>query len=194
MRTTRPFAPVLLISLALLGCGDGIQRDPEGRPDLINAAEQGDLGQLKRLLADGTPVNVRDVCLRTPLMLAAHQGRLEAVRELLDRGAFPNLHEKGHYTALMLAASNDHHGVVRLLAERGADVNEQERTQGWTALIWAAKRGHQQTVQVLLELGADRSMRDNKGRTAATWAQAQKQESVLRMLAAGDTLRPVNAR
>jgi ankyrin repeat protein len=126
-------------------------------------------------------------------MLAAQQGRLDTVRELLEQGAFPNLHEKGHYTALMLAASNDHHRVVRLLSEYGAGVNERERTQGWTALIWAAKRGHRQTVQTLLELGADRSIADNRGRTAATWAHAHKQEAVVAMLADENGLREINA-
>lgn len=194
MRAIQAIYPVLLFCLTLLGCGDGIQRDAEGTPDLINAAGHGDLGQVKQLLDDGSPINVRDVCLRTPLMLAAQQGRLEAVRELLDRGAFPNLHEKGHYTALMLAASNDHHQIVQLLAERGADVDGRERTHGWTALIWAAKRGHRQTVQTLLELGADRSVRDNDGRTALSWARSQGFGAVLAELTNDDGLRHINAR
>lgn len=171
-----------LLSVLLGGCGDRIPRDRDGTPHLVSAAERGDLGQVRQLLAEGSPVNVRDICLRTPLMLAAQQGRLEAVRELLDQGAFPDLHEKGNYTALMLAASNDHHQVVRLLAEYGADVNECERTRGWTALIWAAKRGHRLTVKTLLELGADRSIRDNDGRTAETWARTRRHDSVLAAL------------
>lgn len=182
-----------LASTLLGGCGDGIPRAADGTPHLVQAAERGDLTDVRQLLADGSPVNVRDVCLRTPLMLAAQQGRLEAVRELLGSGALPNLHEKGNYTALMLAASNNHQQVVRLLAEQGAAVDDQERTRGWTALIWAAKRGHAETVETLLALSADPEILDNEQHSALWWARDQGHSGVAAMLEQAAGLREINA-
>jgi uncharacterized protein len=162
--------PALLITAALLGCGENSNQLEEGTtPPLITAAETGDLATLKQLLQQ-QPADVYDSCQWTPLMKASLNGHTAAAEQLLASRASVDLGDKGGYTALMLAASNNHAPLIRLLLQNGAEINHQEQTQGWTALIWAAKRGHSDTVGVLLEMGADKTIRDHKGITAQEWA------------------------
>lgn len=166
-----PYLFACIILFATLSACDRTARDPNGTPLLHHAAESGDLSGIDTLLSEGSPVNVRDWCQRTPLMLAAQHGRTKAVQHLLDKGAFVDLHEKGNYTALLLAASRGHSDTLRLLAAQGANLDEIEHTHGWTALIWAAKEGYADAVATLLSLGANPGLRDSQGRSALDWAQ-----------------------
>ena len=151
--------PFLLLAalppLVILGLS---QRSPEAAPqeppELLLAAEAGDLQRLEKLLSYSGQVDLRDACRWTPLMKAALNGHEEVVRRLLAEGADVNAEDKGGYTALMLAASNDHWKIVKLLAEAGAEVDHREKTRGWTALGWARRLEHARTVAVLEALGA----------------------------------------
>lgn len=137
----------------MLGLGTGEPEAPE-TPQLVLAAEAGDLQRLEMLLSDSSQVDLRDACRWTPLMKAALNGHQAVVERLLKEGADVNAQDKGGYTALMLAASNNHVEIVRMLAEAGADLNHREQTRGWTALGWAQRQGHAGMVDLLKSLGA----------------------------------------
>jgi ankyrin repeat protein len=172
--------PVFLLAwLFLVGCSE-----PEEVREaaLLGAAEQGDVPRIQSLLGANTDVNVRDICLFTPLMKAAASGSQESVALLLAAGAEVNAADKGGYSALLLAASNNHAAVVRRLLEAGAFVDQQEATQGYTALIWAASLGHAAVVDVLLEHGADPALRDLEGRDALQHARANGHEDIVARL------------
>ena len=143
----------LLPPLLVYTLGHRPEASPQ-TPELVLAAEAGDLERLDRLLSGTGEVDLRDACRWTPLMKAALNGHERVVRRLLQQGADVNAEDKGGYTALMLAASNDHAGIVALLAEAGAEIDHRERTHGWTALSWARRLGHQKTVRLLESLGA----------------------------------------
>ncbi len=152
-------------------------------PALVAAAESGDMERIDALLAHGTPVDDCDICRWTPLMKAALNGHTEAARTLLNAGADVRRGDQGAYTALLLAASNGHREIVALLLDHGADINHRETTQGFSALIWAAQRGHPDTVRLLLARGADPALRDNGGRTALAWAEAENRPEIAALLA-----------
>lgn len=125
------------------------QQAPVSPPELVVAAEQGDLLLVEALLGDLDDADLRDSCDWTPLMKAALYGHVRVVRRLLDHGADVDAEDKGGYTALMLAASNNHGEIVELLLDAGADINHRERTRGWTALEWASRQGHVQMESLL---------------------------------------------
>jgi ankyrin repeat protein len=153
MRILPFLALFLLPPVTILLLGDRQQEEPEP-PELVLAAEVGDLERIDRLLAGRGEVDLRDACRWTPLMKAALNGHEAVVRRLLREGADVNAEDKGGYTALMLAASNNHAAIVQLLAEAGARVDHRERTNGWSALEWARRLGHRETVRVLEVLGS----------------------------------------
>ncbi|MBF0256474.1 MAG: ankyrin repeat domain-containing protein [Gammaproteobacteria bacterium] len=180
----RSYLTPLLICLLLAGCSADNADEELAEPELIVAAEQGDLGRLDLLLQQQPDPDVRDSCQWTPLMKAAHLGHKAVVQRLLLLDAQVDLADKGGYTALLLAASNNHVEIIDLLHARGANLNQQERTNGWSALIWAANMGHQASVERLLQLGADPSLRDLKGRTALDWAQLKQHQPLIPLLSA----------
>lgn len=148
---------------------------------LLQAAEAGDLGNVRAALAAGASLQASDQRAasrgRTPLMLAAEHGHPAVVAQLLAAGADPartDLAGQAHpslgylyreggeagvrmagqtlgRTALMLAAQNGHADVCALL-EGPPDARD---AVGMTALLLAAERGHLQVIRHLLERGAD---------------------------------------
>jgi ankyrin repeat protein len=171
----------LALVLLLAACTQDVAEQPPTE-SAHGLATKGETQRLLQAISTSRAVDQRDACYRTPLMLAAQYGHLETVTQLLRAGARVNLHEKGYYTALMLAAGNGHTEVVRALAAAGASIDEVEITRGWTALIWAAKRGHLDTARLLLELGADAAVRDQQGRSARDWAEAQRHPEIAALL------------
>jgi ankyrin repeat protein len=177
--------PLIFCLLPLLwafGCSERSAPDTADEPPLIQAAEQGDLSRLNRLLQQAPEADIRDQCQWTPLMKAALHGHLEAARQLLAAGADANAVDKGGYSALMLAASNNHEALIHLLAEHRAELDHAEPGLGWTALIWAAKLGHSQAVQALLQRGADPTLQDLAGNSAVDWARNNDHQQALMLL------------
>lgn len=147
---------------------------------LIDAGDDGDLKQVRKLLDRGADVNTRGGCGGTVLMSASSIGHLAMVKLLLGKGADINAKDSnGGQTALMWAISmrshptvvalpwKGHPAIVKLLLARGADVNARN-DKGWTALMWASNNCDLPMVKLLVKKGADVSARDNAGRTALT--------------------------
>ncbi|WP_410542724.1 ankyrin repeat domain-containing protein [Wolbachia endosymbiont of Tetranychus urticae] len=57
---------------------------------LLNAAERGDIDEVKHLINEGADVNAKDVYEKTPLHWAAEKGHKEIVEILLKKGANVN--------------------------------------------------------------------------------------------------------
>jgi ankyrin repeat protein len=117
---------------------------------LFAAAIEGDLDQVRALLAKGVAVDPRNNKESwplgmewniTPLMCAAANGHVEVIRALLAAGANPN------------AAS---------------DANKVDGGPGATALHHALSRGHVAAAEALLDAGADPNAIGRYGRTPLT--------------------------
>ena len=81
------------------------------------AAEQGNLADVKQHLQKGAAVNAKDKDGYTPLMAAAINGNLDVVKFLVDKGADVNARGNDGETPLTLATKQD---VVEFLKQHGA--------------------------------------------------------------------------
>lgn len=139
----------------LLKKGDQVNaRNAGGLTPLMQAAGTGNVGVVKRLIAQGADVNAQSepslghqvrhgpIALGslTPLMLAVTSGSAETVRILLNAGAAVNVKDVRGMTPLMLAVATDHpdEKIVRMLLDKGADTRVKSNI-GETPLAWAAK-------------------------------------------------------
>ncbi|WP_051293464.1 ankyrin repeat domain-containing protein [Pseudoduganella violaceinigra] len=87
---------------------------------LHNAAAQGHLELMKKLLAQGAQPDAADWRGTTPLITAAYYGQLEAARLLLQRGAAVNQVSKEGMTPLVAAVYSGKDAMVDLLLAHGA--------------------------------------------------------------------------
>ncbi len=158
------------LGLSLLMTGAvGAQSLPQVE-SLHEAAYNGNLEAVRRLLEDGTAVDVPDPEGRTPLMWASFNGHTAVDALLLENGAAINTCEANGRTALMYASSGPFAETVELLLEKGADANVQGTAEGFTALMTAAAEGQVEVVLVLLAYGADPDLEDVDGDTAESFA------------------------
>jgi len=121
---------------------------PNLNAQLLSAAQNGKIAEVRSLLSQATDVNVRDEYGWTPLLWASMNGNTDIVRVLLVSGANPNTRNKYGWTPLMWAAGQGYGEIVRSLIASGARLNAQDRN-GWTAIMWAWDGKHKETVAIL---------------------------------------------
>ena len=142
-----------LVALAACGGGDG---DPgDRRPNsLVSAAARGDVGSVRRLLADGAPVNTRDRNRRTAVTAAALGDHVDVVRVLIEAGADVDLQDAERSNPLLVCGVTGNVAMVREVLRAHPDVRLTNRFGG-SALIPASERGHVDMVRALLRTGID---------------------------------------
>ena len=116
---------------------------------LHDAARAGDVEAIRRLLADGLPVDGRDADGRTPVMVATVARRTEAVRTLVDAGADVDIRDNRLDNVFLYAGAEGLLDILRIANEAGADPALTNRFGG-IALIPASERGHVEVVRYLL--------------------------------------------
>jgi beta-lactamase regulating signal transducer with metallopeptidase domain len=121
---------------------------------LYEAAAQGNVTRINRLVEAGANVNAVLLGDGSPLIAAAREGHYEAARVLLGRGANPNVAVLGDGNPLIMAAREGHADIVELLLDQGAGIDDIVSGDE-NALIHASGRGHIEVVRLLVERGAD---------------------------------------
>ena len=122
---------------------------------VADAAQAGDVEQVRVLLQQGADVNAAQSDGLTALHWAALNNNREIVDLLLYAGATIKPHTRvGGYTPLHLAARSGHAEIARALLEAGADADEWTST-GVTAAHFAAQANSGETLRALAEHGAD---------------------------------------
>lgn len=173
---------LLIITLAFAGFESSLCYAKSSQTSLdaalLSAVHDGNVKNVKTLLAQGASVNARDDDGRTPLMNASYVGETEwgfrpftVVELLLAHGADVNAKDKSGGTALMTAAATNSMEAVAFLIARGATVDAKDNI-GQTALmhaiysegeIFSANIG---AIRYLLSHGANVNTTDKHGNTA----------------------------
>ena len=153
-------APMQLVASVTSVASEGQRRSRGDRLDraLVEAADEGDMEGVARLLAAGANINAVVEGDGTPLIVAAREGHLALVTMLLDRGADPNLAAEGDGNPLIMAAREGQTKIVELLLDRGARVEEIVPGDE-NALIQASGEGALPVVKLLVARGAEVNVR-----------------------------------
>ena len=127
---------------------------------VADAAERGDLAEMRSLLRSGADVNAAQSDGMTALHWAAANGHAEIARTLLYAGATVRATTRlGGYTPLHLAARSGDVEIAGILLDAGADPNAFTST-GVTAMHFAADADAAGVVEALVERGGEADARD----------------------------------
>jgi beta-lactamase regulating signal transducer with metallopeptidase domain len=152
--------------------------------ELVEAAQSGDLEDVKDLIDAGASIDASVDGDGSPLIVAARANHLAIVVELLNRGADVNLAVSGDGNPLIAAAAAGAEKVVDLLLSRGAAIDLVVPGDE-NALIQAAGAGHFTIVKLLVDRGADVNARvwvdrtwssdDGRGEWRSPLSEARKE-------------------
>lgn len=147
-------------------------RDRNGDTPLNMAAARGNAELVDVLLAARADVQQPNLAGVTPLMAAAFAKGPEIVRKLLAAGARIDPLDRVKKNAAVYAAGQGCTDCLEALLKAGTPVNGR-LANDLTLLMWTAGYGQEGTARLLLARGADRSLRDDRGKTAADIAREQ---------------------
>jgi len=150
---------------------------------VADAAQAGDIAQVRALLQQGADVNAAQADGLTALHWAAMNNHGDIVDVLLYAGATVRpLTRVGGYTPLHLAARAGHAEIVTKLVAGGADPNEWTST-GVTAAHFAAQANSGATVRALAAAGANLDATDGfQSRTPLVFAASRNSTDAMQAL------------
>lgn len=145
------------------------QRDPQRRTALTEAARNGYLEIVKRLIHAGAKLEISGQHRASPLLGAVYEQRYYTARLLINEGADLLQRDAFGSTALHRAARVGNTRLVELLLSHGALASISNASDS-QPLMEAATMGHNPVVQLLLNAGVDPGPKNIWGDDAATIA------------------------
>jgi ankyrin repeat protein len=133
---------------------------------LHRAAHDGDIAEIRDLIAAGADPNARDAHRRSPAHVAAFASQDDALRALAQAGADMNALDGQAYDVVTIAAVADDPELMSLAIALGNDPGLITSPYDGTALIAAAHLGHAEVVRRLIGAGAPLDHVNNLGWTA----------------------------
>ena len=151
---------------------------------VADAAMNGDVAEVRALLAGGADVNAAQGDGMTALHWAAELGSAELAEMLLYAGAvIEPVTRIGGYTPLHIAARTGSDAVALMLLDAGADAAAPAPGTGTTPLHLAATAGSAPLVNALLDHGADPDAREDVwGQTPLIFAASMNRAGAIRVL------------
>lgn len=140
------------------------------------AIERGDIGQARRWLDEGLPVDYVGDRVGTGLMIAAWEGNVPMMELFYQRGARLDAVNKNGEQALQLAAFKGNLEAVKWLLDHGAPL--ERRGNEWGALHYAVFNGHREVAQYLIARGANVNARAPNLATSLMLAAREGRETL----------------
>ncbi len=166
-------AAAILLALPVFGAAPSLVAD---------AAMNGDLAQVRALIAKKADVNAPQADGATALQWAAYHNDLTLAEVLIAAGANPKVANRDGATPLYLASLQGSAKMIEKLLAAGADVNETNQ-HGDTPLMLAARSGNLDSIRVLLEHKAQvNAVEKLRGTTALMWATEQSHPEAVKLL------------
>lgn len=144
------------------------------------AACVGDLAGAKRLVEEGTDVDIKDEFGWTPLYWAASTGQMEVAEFLIAKGANVQAKTNNEETPLHQASKSGVEKLVELLISKNADVNAKDKS-GNTPLHNATSSGNRVIVELLIAKGADINAQVFS-QTPLHWAVSRGHKDIVELL------------
>lgn len=151
--------------------------------DILKAARDGHLKELKNHIAAGANLRITDYSLNTPLHLAAKgpsPHNIPSVKALLQAGATIEAKNEDNETPLHLAARSTNTDCIQLLIDSGSDINA--KSDYGTPLTIAASFGNDEAVKIFISLGADIQAKDHQMYTPLHLAAVEGYASTCQVL------------
>jgi len=168
---------MLLASLAIAAVAM-----PAAAATIHDAAEKGDLEEVKRQITAGADIESRDALGNTALHASAYNGQLPLVQWLLSQKANVKARNNLGATPLHVAAYAGRKDVVALLLANGADVDARRAGDGRTPLFDAAVNGHSEALELLISHGADVNAKGSNDDTPLHWAVLEDHGAAAKIL------------
>lgn len=148
---------------------------------LADAARQGNLADVRKLVAKDVYIDAKDEYGWTPLLHSAWERHIDVVRFLVEQGAALEAAGSEGWTPLIRSAVRGHLNVVRFLVEQGAALEAFDKN-GKTPLMFSASEGYLKIVIFLVDRGASLNAADKFGRTPLMHSACRGHLEVVRYL------------
>ncbi|MDD5218439.1 MAG: ankyrin repeat domain-containing protein [Candidatus Omnitrophica bacterium] len=153
-----------MVSASVLATMVSDEANPEGLTPLHMAVENGDVAQVRDLIARGASVNAVTDFGETPLHFVdrredvAMSKKIEIVNQLIGAGADVNARMDDDGRSALFFVTRP---IAEVLVPAGADVNLKSNS-GMTAVQWLAYSNAHPEIEYLISQGADVNYQDSK--------------------------------
>lgn len=177
------FSLFLLLMLAAGGTPAKAQtRAPSNDTRLAEAARDGNIAVVRKLVGQGVDVNAPENLGTPALHWAAYRADIEMGRVLIDAGADVSATNRYDEVPAYFAAANGDAAFIGMLLEAGADPDWVDPT-GETLLMTASRSGDAASARILIDAGAKVDIREeNFDQTALMIAVREGHPEVVQVL------------
>lgn len=144
---------------------------------LLKSSLHGDFREIKKAIALGADVNVKNANGDTPLNMVAKLSYYFIAKYFIDNGANVNVSNNDKISPLHFAVEYNNVKMVDLFLKNGADINARDNINE-TPLHWTGWTGNLESAILLLKYGANPYLGNNSGTTPLDLSIRQEHKAV----------------